>query len=83
LKGDKMIFSICLAMFITMEDLLLRCENIQEIMLVMENLPHMFRKPQDLLTMVVQDPKCRVGKKRIRDLRKHYRTEIIDELESY
>jgi len=83
LKGDKMIFSICLAMFITMEDLLLRCENIQEIMVVMENLPHMFRKPQDLLAMVVQDPKCRVDKKRIGDLRKHFRTEIIDELESY
>lgn len=83
LKGDKMIFSICLAMFATMEDLLLRCENIQEIMVVMDNLPHTFRKPHELLKMAALDPKCHVGKKKISDLRKLHRGEIIEELESY
>jgi len=48
----------------------------------MDNLAHTFRNPQELLTIIVENPKCQVSKKKIIDLRRHYRKEIIDELES-
>lgn len=82
IRGNRALFSICLAIFCELEQPLLRCENIQEIIRVIDRIPKFFREPHHLLKLA-SDPRFNIPKSQLHMLRQKHRPEFIEELEHY
>ena len=80
IKGNTVLFSIGLAIFHELEPALMKCENLQSIVKVMDRTSQLLVDTSKFIEIV---NKYEIQTQWIYEKRKEYRAEIVNELEQY
>ena len=82
IKGNKIMFRIALAIFHLLEQPLLQCQGIQDVLSVMETTSQLLQDPNMVLS-IANKPQYRIKKSYIDRMRKLLKADIIEEIEKY